>query len=42
LSRDPQAKSKAVQALIALPDDKRNTSVVALLAALGANHEALA
>ena len=41
-SRDPQAKSKAVQALLALPEDKRSARVVALLAALGANHEALA
>jgi tetratricopeptide (TPR) repeat protein len=41
-SRDPQAKSKAVRALLALPEDKRSARVVALLAALGANHEALA
>jgi tetratricopeptide (TPR) repeat protein len=41
-SRNPQAKSKAVQALLALPEDKRSPRVVALLAALGANHEALA
>jgi tetratricopeptide (TPR) repeat protein len=42
LSRDAQAKSKAVQALLALPEDKRNASVVALVGALGANREALA
>ena len=41
-SRDPLAKSKAVQALLALPEDKRRAMHVALLAALGANHEALA
>jgi tetratricopeptide (TPR) repeat protein len=41
-SRDPRAKAKAVQALLALPEDKRSPRVVALLAALGANREALA
>jgi tetratricopeptide (TPR) repeat protein len=41
-SRNPQAKSKAVQQLLALPLDKRSARVVALLGALGANHEALA
>ena len=41
-SRDPRAKARAVQALLALPADKRSARVVALLGALGATHEALA
>ena len=40
-SRDPQAKTKAVGALLALPQDKRNDRVATMLAALGANREAL-
>jgi tetratricopeptide (TPR) repeat protein len=41
-SRDPQAEKKAVDALLALPKEKQGTSVATMLAALGANHEALA
>ena len=42
-SRDPQAKKKAVDVLLALPKEKQeSTSVATMLAALGANHEALA
>ena len=41
-ARDPRAKRKAVDALLALPQDKRSGRVVAMLGALGANHEALA
>jgi len=40
-SRDPQAKMRAVDALLALPEDKRSSTIVAMLGALGANHEAL-
>jgi len=40
-SRDPEAKIRAVRALLALPEDKRNDRVVTMLGALGANHEAL-
>ena len=41
-SRDPQAKRRAVQMLLALPADKQSDRVVTMLGALGANHEALA
>jgi tetratricopeptide (TPR) repeat protein len=41
VTRDPQAKMRAVDALLALPEDKRSSVVVAMLGALGANHEAL-
>jgi tetratricopeptide (TPR) repeat protein len=40
-SRDPQAKKKAVQALLALPRDKQSDRVATMLAVLGANREAL-
>jgi tetratricopeptide (TPR) repeat protein len=40
-SRDPQAKIKAAAALLALPSDERNDRVATMLAALGANHQAL-
>lgn len=40
-SGDSQAKMKAVQALLALPKDKQSETVATLLAALGANREAL-
>lgn len=36
-----QAKIKAIQTLLALPKDKQSETVAVLLAALGANHEAL-
>jgi len=41
-SRDPQAKAKAVAALLALPEKQESDRAVTMLAALGANHEALA
>jgi tetratricopeptide (TPR) repeat protein len=41
-SGDPQAKKKAVDALLALPKDEQDDRVATMLAALGANHEALA
>jgi tetratricopeptide (TPR) repeat protein len=41
-SRAPQAEKKAVDALLALPKEKQGTRVATMLAALGANHEALA
>ncbi len=40
-SRDPQAKIRAIRALLALPEDKQSDAVVTVLASLGANHEAL-
>jgi TolB-like protein len=40
-SSDPQAKAKAVGALVALPKDEQRDRVAVMLAALGANHEAL-
>jgi hypothetical protein len=41
-SRDRQAEMKAVQALLALPEDRKNDTVATMLAALGANRGALA
>jgi tetratricopeptide (TPR) repeat protein len=41
-SGDAAAKSQAITALNALPDDQKNYMVMRTLAALGANHEALA
>lgn len=38
---DPRAKRKAIRALAALPEDKQNDAVATMLAALGANREAL-
>ena len=40
-SGDPQTKMKAVQGLMALPKDKQSDTVATMLAALGANREAL-
>jgi DNA-binding winged helix-turn-helix (wHTH) protein len=40
-SGDPQAKLKAIPVLMALPRGKQDETVAPLLAALGANHEAL-
>ena len=40
-SGGPQAKTKAITLLISLPADKRSNTVATLLAALGANHQAL-
>ncbi|MGH6910112.1 MAG: hypothetical protein ACREEG_07990, partial [Phenylobacterium sp.] len=40
-SGDSQAKTKAVQALLALPQGKQSETVATLLGALGANREAL-
>ncbi len=40
-SGDPQAKTKAVQGLLALPKDRQDETAATMLAALGANHEAL-
>ena len=40
-SRDPKARTKAVQALLSLPKDRQNDTVATMLAALGANREAL-
>jgi hypothetical protein len=37
----PQAKMKAIQALLALPKTEQNATVATMLAALGANREAL-
>jgi hypothetical protein len=39
-SGDAGAKSRAVQRLVALPDDQKNYLVAKLLAVLGAKHEA--
>jgi tetratricopeptide (TPR) repeat protein len=39
-SRDPAARAQAVQALLALSEDRQNEAVARLLADLGANHEA--
>jgi tetratricopeptide (TPR) repeat protein len=41
-SRDPEATTRAVDALLALPKDKQRDRVAVMLGALGANHEALA
>jgi tetratricopeptide (TPR) repeat protein len=41
VSRDPAAKSRAVQMLAALPSDMKRRPVVALLGALGANREVM-
>jgi len=40
-SAAPQAKMRAVQALLALPKAQQSETVATMLAALGANHEAL-
>jgi tetratricopeptide (TPR) repeat protein len=40
-SRDPGAKTRAIPALLALPQDEQRDRVVTMLAALGATHEAL-
>ena len=40
-SAAPQAKTRAVQALLALPKNQQGEAVATMLAALGANHEAL-
>jgi len=40
-SGSPIAKSQAVKALSALPDDQKNFVVIRMLAALGASHDAL-
>jgi len=40
-SRNPQSKSIAVQALLALAKDQQSETVATMLAALGANREAL-
>jgi DNA-binding winged helix-turn-helix (wHTH) protein len=40
-SAAPQAKMKAIQGLLALPKDQQSGTVATMLAALGANHEAL-
>ena len=40
-SNAPQAKTKAVQQLLALPKEKQSDAVATMVAALGANHEAL-
>ena len=40
-SGGPQAKTKAITLMISLPADKRSNTVATLLAALGANHQAL-
>ena len=39
-SRDAAAKTQAVQALLALPQDQQDATVARLLADLGADHEA--
>jgi tetratricopeptide (TPR) repeat protein len=41
-SGQPKTKMKAIDALIALPRDNQGETVATMLAALGANHEALA
>jgi tetratricopeptide (TPR) repeat protein len=41
-SGDPGAKAKAIRALLAVPKDAQEDRVAIMLAALGANHEALA
>jgi tetratricopeptide (TPR) repeat protein len=40
-SADPQAKMKAIRGLLALPKDLQDDRIATMLAALGANHEAL-
>src|SRR3546814_21104755 len=40
-SGNAQAKTKAIRTLIALPGDKQGETVATMLAALGANREAL-
>jgi len=40
-SGDSQAKVKAIRELLALPKDKQSETVATMLAALGANHDAL-
>lgn len=40
-SGNAQAKTEAIQALVALPEDKRSGTVATMLGALGANREAL-
>jgi hypothetical protein len=40
-SGEPQAKARAVQQLLALPKEQQHSSMAPMLAALGANHEAL-
>ena len=41
ISRDPSAKAQAIRALVDVPRDQQNDTVIALSALLGANHGAL-